>query len=113
MKNLNLLVLRCGNLERSKAFYSLFGMAFVKEQHGNGPAHYSFTSDGGTFELYPTEGGAPDQTGLGFVTGDLDGLHMLLRRNQFAPREIRDTELGRMFVARDPDGRRVEVRARA
>ena len=54
-----------------------------------------------------------DQTGLGFVTGDLDGLHMLLRRNQFAPREVRTTELGRNFVVRDPDGRRVEVKARA
>ena len=47
-----------------------------------------------------------------FDAGDLDGLHMLLRRNQFAPREIRETELGRMCVVRDPDGRRVEVKAR-
>ena len=112
MRTLNLLVLRCKNIERSKSFYELFGMAFVKEQHGNGPQHYSFTDDSGTFELYPAEG-AVDQTGLGFTSGDLEGLHMLLRRNQFAPREIRDTELGRMFVCRDPDGRRIEVRARA
>ncbi len=112
MRNLNLLVLRCGNIERSKGFYELFGMAFQKEQHGNGPIHYSCVDDTGVFELYPVEGGAPDQTGLGFLSGDLDGLHMLLRRNQFAPREIRETELGRMFVVRDPDGRRVEVKAR-
>ena len=38
MRNLNLLVVRCANIERSKGFYELFGMAFVKEQHGNGPA---------------------------------------------------------------------------
>src|SRR4029077_11914342 len=103
---------RCANIERAKSFYEIFGMAFVKEQHGNGPAHYAATDDSGVFEIYPNEGAPPDQTGLGFLTGDLDGLHMLLRRNQFAPREIRDTELGRMFVVRDPDGRRVEVKAR-
>jgi lactoylglutathione lyase len=112
MRNLILLVLRCGNIERAKGFYELFGMAFQKEQHGNGPAHYSCGDETGIFEIYPVEGGVPDQTGLGFVSGDLDGLHMLLRRNQFAPREIRETELGRMFVVRDPDGRRVEVKAR-
>lgn len=113
MKNLNLLVLRCTNLERAKSFYELFGMAFTKEQHGNGPIHYNSSDESGTFEIYPLEGGPADQTGLGFVSGDLDGLHMLLRRNQFAPREIRDTPLGRMFVVRDPDGRRIEVKARA
>jgi lactoylglutathione lyase len=112
MRSLNLLVLRCGDIERSKAFYELFGMAFVQEQHGNGPIHYSATDDSGVFELYPREAGAPDQTGLGFVTAELDGLHALLRKNQFAPREVRETELGRMFVARDPDGRRIEVKAR-
>lgn len=112
MRNLNLLVLRCANIERSKSFYELFGMAFAQEQHGNGPIHYSSSDDRGVFEIYPTEGGAPDQTGLGFVTGDMEGLHQLLRRNQFAPREIRTTELGRTFVVRDPDGRRVEVKAR-
>jgi catechol 2,3-dioxygenase-like lactoylglutathione lyase family enzyme len=112
MRSLNLLVLRCGNIDRAKSFYELFGMAFVKEQHGNGPMHYSSTDDAGTLELYPAEGAGVDQTGLGFTSGDLDGLHMLLRRNQFAPREIRDTELGRMFVVRDPDGRRVEIKAR-
>ena len=115
MRNLNLLVLRCKDIDRAKSFYELFGMAFVEEQHGNGPIHFSSTDDAGVFaELYPTEGTAPDQTGLGFVTGEIEGLHTLLRRNQFAPRDIRDTELGNgMFVVRDPDGRRVEVKARA
>jgi len=112
MRSLNLLVLRCKSIERSKSFFELFGMAFVKEQHGNGPEHYSATDETGVFELYPAEAAGTDQTGLGFTTGDLDGLHMLLRRNQFAPREIRDTELGRMFVVRDPDGRRIEVKTR-
>jgi len=112
MRNLSLLVLRCGNIERAKSFYELFGMAFVKEQHGNGPVHYSCADETGVFEIYPLEGQSADQTGLGFESGDLDGLHMLMRRNQFSPREVRETELGRMFVVRDPDGRRVEVKAK-
>jgi catechol 2,3-dioxygenase-like lactoylglutathione lyase family enzyme len=112
MRNLNLLVLRCKDIERAKSFYELFGMAFVQEQHGNGPVHYSSVDDAGTFELYPADGTPPDQTGLGFVTGEIEGLHTLLRRNQFAPRDVRETELGRMFVVRDPDGRRVEIKAR-
>ena len=87
-------------------------MAFQQHQHGNGPIHFASEDDLGVFEIYPLEGGSADQTGLGFTTGDLEGLHMLLRRNQFAPREIRQTELGRMFVVRDPDGRRIEVKAR-
>src|SRR3954470_21356420 len=98
MRNLNLLVLRCANIEKAKSFYELFGMAFVQEQHGNGPVHYASVDDAGTFELSPADGVQTDQTGLGFVTGELEGLHTLLRRNQFAPRDIRDTELGRMFV---------------
>ena len=113
MRNLNLLVLRCRDIERAKAFYELFGMNFVQEQHGNGPVHYASTDESGVLELYPAEGGPADQTGLGFVTAELEGLHTLLRKNQFAPRDIRETELGRMFVARDPDGRRVEVKAKA
>jgi predicted enzyme related to lactoylglutathione lyase len=113
MRSLNLLVLRCKSIERSKSFYELFGLAFNREQHGNGPEHFSANDDGGVFELYPAEGAGTDQTGLGFTTGDLDGLHMLMRRNQFVPREIRTTELGRMFVVYDPDRRRIEVKARS
>src|SRR3569623_504570 len=113
MRNLNLLVLRCRDIEKAKSFYELFGMAFVQEQHGNGPMHFSSVDDAGTFELYPADAAAVDQTGLGFVTGEIEGLHTLLCRNQFAPRDVRETDRGRMFVVRDPDGRRIEVRALA
>mgnify|MGYP001545166532 CR=1 FL=1 len=112
MRGMNLLVLRCRDIESCKRFYEAFGMVFVTHKHGEGPEHYSAEENGMVFELYPAAGTTPDQTGLGFETDDLDGLHMLFRRNQFAPREIRETELGRMFIVRDPDGRRVEVKAK-
>ena len=60
MKSLNLLVLRCANIERSKSFYELFGLAFNKEQHGNGPLHYSSSDERGVFEIYPLEGASAD-----------------------------------------------------
>ena len=63
MRNLNLLVLRCRELERTKAFYTLFGLNFVKEQHAAGPEHYCATDDVGMFELYPADSGAADRTG--------------------------------------------------
>lgn len=110
MRNLNLLVLRCRQMERTKAFYELFGLTFVKEQHGAGPEHYSATDDVGTLELYPAESNTADKTGLGFGFAEIETVHMALRKGQYAPQKIRDTELGRTFTVHDPDGRRVEIR---
>lgn len=50
---INLLVLRCKELEASKQFYELLGFNFVKEKHGEGPTHYSSQGAGFVFELYP------------------------------------------------------------
>ena len=110
MRNLNLLVLRCRELERTKAFYELFGLAFVKEVHGTGPEHYAATDDVGVLELYPAETGGADRTGLGFAFPEIENLHLALRKAQYAPQKIRETELGRTFVVHDPDGRRVEIK---
>jgi catechol 2,3-dioxygenase-like lactoylglutathione lyase family enzyme len=110
MRNLNLLVLRCRQIERTKAFYELFGLTFVKEQHGGGPEHYSASDDVGLFELYPADTNAADRTGLGFAFPDIEAVHMALRKGQYAPQKVRETEVGRTFVVYDPDGRRVEVR---
>jgi catechol 2,3-dioxygenase-like lactoylglutathione lyase family enzyme len=110
MRNLNLLVLRCREMERTKAFYSLFGLNFVKEQHAAGPEHFSATDDVGTFELYPADSGAADRTGLGFAFTDIEPIHMALRKAQYAPQKVRETELGRTFIVYDPDGRRVEIK---
>ena len=110
MAALSLLVLRCKDIHACKRFYEGFGISFVEEKHGEGPEHFAAEDSGFVFELYPAGNGPADQTGLGFETHDLDGLHAQFRKNQFAPREIRETELGRMFILRDPDGRRIEVR---
>jgi catechol 2,3-dioxygenase-like lactoylglutathione lyase family enzyme len=113
MSPLNLLVLRCHDLERSRTFYEVFGLTFVRHAHGSGPEHYAHEGPAGVFELYPVTDATPggDHTGLGFAVHDLSAAHASLLARGFAPGEARDNPWGRTFVARDPDGRRVEVKA--
>jgi lactoylglutathione lyase len=95
MLDLNLLVLRCSDLERAKAFYECLDLEFEKHRHGDGPEHYAVEQDGCVLELYPADVGvAGDGTGLGFAV----------------PGQIVDRPWGRTFVIRDPDHRRVECK---
>lgn len=113
MEFLNLLVLRCADIDRARAFYEHFGLRFAKHAHGSGPQHYAHEDERGVFELYPAKHsaapGAVDQTGLGFAVGDLAATRAALAAAGFACGEIADQPWGQTFVARDPDGRRVEV----
>jgi catechol 2,3-dioxygenase-like lactoylglutathione lyase family enzyme len=47
MKRLNLLVLRCGDVEGCRAFYEVLGLRFVKHRHGQGPEHYAHEDERG------------------------------------------------------------------
>lgn len=85
--SLNLLVLRCKDLQASKRFYEDLGIQFEKEQHGNGPIHYAAVFSGFVFELYPAETQATDYTRLGFSS----------------------TQFAESIVLTDPDGRKVEI----
>ncbi len=107
---LNLLVLRCSDLERSRAFYEIFGHLFVKHAHGDGPEHYAAEGRDGVFELYPAgPDTAGDQTGLGFAVASLETTWQRFTDLGFNPKPVSDKAWGRSFVVRDPDGRRVEV----
>ena len=108
MRSLNLLVLRCRDLEASRTFYESFGFRFTKHAHGSGPEHYAHEDERGVLELYPaTVANGSDMTGLGFACADLEGLRESM--TAFSPGPIRDNPWGRSFVVRDPDDRRVEV----
>ena len=110
MRSLNLLVLRCRDVEASRTFYELFGIRFKKHAHGSGPEHYAHEDERGVLELYPsTMAQGSDMTGLGFACGDLEGLRESMTAKAFAPSPIRENPWGRSFVVRDPDDRRVEV----
>ncbi len=86
--SLNLLVLRCTNLQASKAFYEDLGMIFVEEQHGKGSKHYSTELSGMILELYPlVDNQNIDHLRLGFTS----------------------TLVKERIVLSDPDGRKVEL----
>lgn len=109
MKALNLLVLRCRDLEASRAFYELLGLRFMRHAHGSGPEHYAHEDERGVLELYPTRGPA-DATGLGFGSADLEALFGRFDAGGYRPQPIRQNPWGRTFVVRDPDDRRVELK---
>ncbi len=63
--HLNLLVLRCRDIEATRTFYTQLGLTFTREQHGNGPVHYSTYLGRLLLELYLTNGES-DNIRLGF-----------------------------------------------
>jgi catechol 2,3-dioxygenase-like lactoylglutathione lyase family enzyme len=105
---INLLVLRTPKLEDLKRFYSTLGARFVREQHGNGPAHYAATlADGLVLELYPALDGPTPDPGLrlGLSVDDIGETLRLLGQTA-TPRQ---TQSGSRALVRDPDGRAVEL----
>jgi predicted enzyme related to lactoylglutathione lyase len=109
---LNLLVLKTRDVERLRGFYSLLGLSFREEKHGEGPTHFSARVGELVFELYPLPASAPqveDGVRLGFAVAELDAVLRRLEGSGAVVRGARETEWGRRAVLRDPDGRRVEV----
>jgi predicted enzyme related to lactoylglutathione lyase len=109
--SLNLIVLRCSNLERTACFYGLIGIHFDREQHGAGPEHLAARLNATVLEIYPQDG-EPDSVGvrLGFQVISVDAVVEAVRREGGVvlspPRRGR---WGYRAVLADPDGRRVEV----
>ena len=67
MASLELLVLRCENLERTRAYYEAAGLKFAQEQHGQGARHYSATLGTLVLELYPATPEQRPEVGLRLV----------------------------------------------
>ena len=107
----NLLVLRCKDIEVTRCFYEKLGLAFVEEQHGSGPRHYSWESGGFVLELYPAAEGQADNVRIGFSIPVLDDLaddfrhhadvNILKQPTMTADRVV--------MLLQDPDGRKVEL----
>ena len=110
MSDLNLLVLRCRDLEASRAFYQRLGLTFAPHTHGSGPLHYAAEAHDFTLELYPAPADDyADQTGLGFTVPDLAALHAAMTAVGLQPGPIKQNPWGTTFVLRDPDRRRIEI----
>lgn len=102
---LTLLVLYVADLDESRRFYSLLGLDFTEEQHGDGPMHCAATLHGGAvFELYPAGGKTVTRTRLGFAVLGREAVAEALRSAGFTVK--------RQSLAIDPDGNRVQLQAR-
>jgi lactoylglutathione lyase len=107
----NLLVLRCKDVELTRRFYEQLGLVFAQEKHGTGPRHYAWESSGFVLELYPAEGQPPDNVRIGFSIPLLADLAGNLRHNSdvsiLKPTYATADRL--VMLLQDPDGRKVEV----
>ncbi len=98
---LSLLVVRCSDLEASKAFYEALGLELRDEKHGTGPAHYSCLLGSLVFELYPASEAPSPLERLGFRVSDVDAVTSAALRA--------GARLERPGVLVDPDGRKIEL----
>jgi len=111
VKHLNLLVLRCRDIEASRRFYEVLDLRFEAHAHGDGPRHYACEDERGVLELYPAATpAAGDKTGVGFASPDIEAVSARLAAAGFQPQPPRVNPWGRTFVVRDPDDRRVEIK---
>ena len=102
---INLIVLRCQDLEASKMFYERLGLQFVEEKHSTGPRHFSCSTGGVVLELYPLGQVSSKGTRIGFKCFSLEDLKELLRTEGIA---IAEMDPGRIII-QDPDGHKVEI----
>ena len=100
----NLVVIRCADIERAATFYRALGLVLTRESHG-GPVHYSSQLGDCVFELYPLKPGA-SSTGvrLGFVVSDVNSIlaAVVLHGGKII-------ESGARVVIEDVEGHRIEL----
>lgn len=107
---LSLFVLRSGNIESAKDFFSVLGLVFREEKHGKGPRHYAATLGSLVLEIYPCQGSPPAPVRLGFRVPSVDTtVEMLRARGVRIASEAKDSPWGRRAVVEDPDGNHVEL----
>ena len=109
---LNLVVLRCADIDRAAAFYSKLGLHFSKHRHGTGPEHYSAELAGAVFELYPQSGDGSSSLGtrVGFRVSSVDdAIRGLSDYPTAVISQPKDSEWGRRAIVADPEGHRIEL----
>jgi len=102
--SLNLLVLRCQDIERSRAFYENLGLTFIPEKHGSGPQHYSTVIGSAVLELYPAKTPA---TAIRFGIGLRDVVAAVASVRASGGQVV--TDQGESALLRDPDSNLVEL----
>jgi catechol 2,3-dioxygenase-like lactoylglutathione lyase family enzyme len=107
--DLNLVVVRCADLEASAAFYRALGLRFERHQHEGGPEHLSGDLGGCVFELYSARVADDITRGVrvGFVVDSIEDALRDIGECVVSPPS--ESEWGRRAVVRDPDGNKVEL----
>jgi lactoylglutathione lyase len=108
------IVLRVSDITASAQFFSVLGFNPVKEQHGDGPEHFSFCIHGELVcELYPwgRETSAPTNFArFGLLVSSLSETKERLLAAQI--KVIRESATGatrKTMIVLDPDGNQVEL----
>jgi lactoylglutathione lyase len=103
--NINLIVLRCICINKTREFYEKLGFSFQLEKHGAGPEHYAASNNGFVLELYPLQNNQmADNVRLGFTVPDL--LSSIKSMPVHKPLFERGGQQFCLF--KDPDGRIIE-----
>ncbi|MBI3862163.1 MAG: hypothetical protein HY290_09740 [Planctomycetia bacterium] len=72
---LNLIVIRSADLNRSARFYGTLGIQFSRERHGSGPEHLAGNTGGVVLEIYPQSAGVRTaKTQIGFRVNSIAAL---------------------------------------
>lgn len=110
---MNLLVLRAGDIERSRSFYALLGLHLVPERHGTGPLHYSCRLAETVMEIYPGTGShARGGLRLGIQLPRASAAIERLVAAGFLtehPSVLRRQHRAEVYLVRDPDGNSIEL----
>jgi lactoylglutathione lyase len=108
------MVLRVANIDASAQFFSNLGFNPVRERHGNGPEHFSFSIHGNLVcELYPWNKNTSPPANFarfGILVSSLAEMRDRLSTAQIPV--IRSSALGadrEWILVMDPDGNQVEI----
>ena len=109
-----LIVIRTATIEKLVSFYTSLGLEFEKEQHGNGPFHYSTQVGKGVLEIYPLATGqlqADSNLRLGFRINNFENIIEELKETgvNFVMEPASTEDWGIMAIVTDPDGRKIEL----
>lgn len=107
---LNLLVLRCEDIDRAAVFYASLGVTFTRHRHGKGPEHYAAELPGAVFELYPAGEYSTRGVRLGFGVRDVEwAFNTLVAQGAGVISAPKDSPWGRRAVVTDHDSHTVEL----
>ena len=106
---LEYIVLRCGDLERSRAFYEALGLPLVGEQHGRGARHYSCSLGSIVIEFYPLAGRPSSGARLGLRIANVAAAVSLVKTLGAEIVRVQIEGPSPSAVIRDPDGHEIAL----